>query len=54
MQNFSCTMATAADLVTVEVEEVASVGALQPGKICTLGCYVDYLVQANITMAYLR
>jgi 3-oxoacid CoA-transferase len=49
-QNFNKAMATAADLVVAEVEEIVPVGALDPGCIHTPGCYVDYLVQAHMTL----
>jgi 3-oxoacid CoA-transferase len=48
-QNFNRAMATAADLVIAEVEEIVPVGALDPNQIHTPGCYVDYLVEAHIT-----
>lgn len=49
-QNFNKSMATAADLVIAEVEEIVEVGEIQPEHIHTPGCYVDYLVQANLTV----
>src|SRR3954471_23565055 len=49
-QNFNKAMATAADLVVAEVEEIVPVGALDPDCIHTPGCYVDYLVQAHMTV----
>ncbi|MDF0709223.1 3-oxoacid CoA-transferase [Muricauda sp. 334s03] len=49
-QNFNKAMATAADLVIVEVEEIVEIGELDPNQIHTPGCYVDYLVQATLTM----
>lgn len=49
-QNFNRAMATAADLVIAEVEEIVSVGTLDPDYIHTPGCYVDYLVQAHVTL----
>ncbi|HEY1054791.1 MAG TPA: 3-oxoacid CoA-transferase [Emticicia sp.] len=49
-QNFNKAMATAADLVIAEVEEIVPVGELQPEHIHTPGCYVDYLVQATLTL----
>ncbi len=48
--NFNQAMATAADLVIVEVEEIVPVGALDPNTIHTPGCFVDYLVQAHVTL----
>ncbi|WP_430613242.1 3-oxoacid CoA-transferase [Flavobacterium sp. JP2137] len=49
-QNFNRAMATAADLVIVEVEEIVAVGELAPEDIHTPGSYVDYLVQARLTV----
>ena len=49
-QSFNRVMATAADLVIAEVEEIVPVGALDPNTIHTPGCFVDYLVQARITL----
>ena len=49
-QNFNKAMATAADLVIAEVEEIVPVGQLDPNHIQTPGCYVDYLVQARVTL----
>ena len=50
-QNFNRAMATAADLVVAEVEEIVPVGELDPNHIHTPGCFVDYLVQAHVTLA---
>jgi len=47
-QNFNKAMATAADLVIAEVEEIVPVGAIAPEHVHTPGCYVDYLVQATL------
>lgn len=52
-QNFNRAMATAADVVIVEVEEIVPAGTLAPEQIHTPGCYVDYLVQARVTLAEL-
>jgi 3-oxoacid CoA-transferase len=49
-QNFNRAMATAADIVIAEVEEIVPVGALDPNIIHTPGCFVDYLVQATLTI----
>jgi 3-oxoacid CoA-transferase len=49
-QNFNRAMATAADVVIAEVEEIVPVGQLDPNHIHTPGCYVDFLVQAHITL----
>jgi 3-oxoacid CoA-transferase len=50
-RNFNPLMATAADLVIAEVEEIVPVGQLAPDEIVTPGLYVDYLVQAQTTLA---
>jgi 3-oxoacid CoA-transferase len=50
-RNFNPMMATAADLVVAEVEEIVPVGALSPDEIITPGNFVDYLVQAHTTLA---
>ncbi|MFN8444276.1 MAG: 3-oxoacid CoA-transferase [Caldilineaceae bacterium] len=47
--NFNQAMATAADIVIAEVEQIVPVGTLDPNQIHTPGCFVDYLVQAHIT-----
>lgn len=49
-QNFNKAMATAADLVIAEVEQIVPLGSLDPNQIHTPGCYVDYLVQAHTTL----
>jgi 3-oxoacid CoA-transferase len=49
-QNFNRAMATAADLVIAEVEEIVPVGEIAPEFIHTQGCYVDYLVEAHTTL----
>jgi len=48
-RNFNPAMATAADLVIAEAEEIVPLGALDPDQIITPGLYVDYLVQAHTT-----
>lgn len=48
-QNFNKAMATAADLVIVEVQEIVPVGSIAPEDIHTPGCFVDYLVKAELT-----
>ncbi len=50
-QNFNKAMATAADLVIVEVEHIVPVGEIEPEHIHTPGCFVDYLVEAKTTLA---
>lgn len=49
-QNFNKAMATAADIVVAEVEEIVPVGEIAPEFVHTPGCYVDYLVQATLTL----
>ncbi len=49
-QNFNRAMATAADLVIAEVEEIVQVGQIGSENIHTPGSYVDYLVQATLTL----
>ena len=48
--NFNKAMATAADLVIAEVEEIVPVGQIAPEAVHTPGCFVDYLVQASLTL----
>ena len=48
--NFNQAAATAADLVIAEVEEIVPVGELDPNQVHTPGCFVDFLVQAHITL----
>ncbi|MCP4360903.1 MAG: 3-oxoacid CoA-transferase subunit A, partial [Chloroflexi bacterium] len=50
-QNFNKAMATAANLIIAEVEQIVPVGDLDPNQIHTPGCFVDYLVQAHTTLA---
>jgi 3-oxoacid CoA-transferase len=47
--NFNHAAATAAKLVIAEVEEIVDTGEIDPNHVHTPGCYVDYLVQANLT-----
>lgn len=49
-QNFNRAMATAADLVIAEVEEIVELGELDPNQIHTPGCYVNYLVESKLTL----
>ena len=51
--NFNQAAATAADLVIAEVEEIVPAGALDPDFIHTPGCFVDYLVQADLNPEHL-
>jgi 3-oxoacid CoA-transferase len=48
-QNFNRAMATAADLVIAEVQEIVAVGEIDPNDIHTPGCFVDYLVERKLT-----
>jgi len=48
-QNFNRAMATAADLVIAEVEEIVPVGSLPTEHIPPPGSYVDYLFEAKLT-----
>ncbi len=50
-RNFNKAMATAADLVIAEVEEISPAGAIDPDRIHTSGLYVDALVKAKTTLA---
>lgn len=43
-RNFNQSMATAADIVIAEVDEILPVGSLHPDSIMTPGVFVDYLV----------
>jgi 3-oxoacid CoA-transferase len=47
--NFNQAAATAAKLVIVEAEHIVPVGELDPSRIHTPGCFVDYLVEAHVT-----
>lgn len=52
-QNFNRAMATAADLVIAEVEEIVPVGQLDPNCIHTPSCFVDFLVPAKLDISLL-
>ncbi len=52
-RNFNKAMATAADLVLVEAENIVTVGELDPEHIHTPGHYVDYLVKVSTTSEHL-
>jgi len=45
-RNFNVAMATAADLVIAQVEEVVEVGEIDPDHVVTPGIFVDYVVKA--------
>lgn len=49
--NFNQAAATAADIVIAEVETIVPTGELDPNHIHTPCCFVDYLVQAELTEA---
>jgi len=46
-RNFNKAMATAADIVIAETEDIVPVGALDPEQVHTPGNYVDYLVEVS-------
>jgi acetate CoA/acetoacetate CoA-transferase alpha subunit len=46
-RNFNPMMATAADLVIAEAEEIVEVGALDPNHVHTPSIFVDFLVRAE-------
>lgn len=46
-QNFNPVMATASDIVIVEVDEIVQPGELSPEEIVTPHLYVDYIVEAQ-------
>jgi acetate CoA/acetoacetate CoA-transferase alpha subunit len=46
-RNFNPFMATAADLVIVEADEIVEVGEIDPDDVMTPGIFVDYVVGGN-------
>ena len=46
-RNFNPLMATAADIVIVEADEIVEVGGLDPDDVMTPGIFVDYIVGGN-------
>jgi 3-oxoacid CoA-transferase A subunit len=46
-QNFNPVMATAADVVIVEVENILGIGSLDPNEVHTPGIYVDRIVKGE-------
>lgn len=44
-RNFNTVMATAADWVVVEAEEIVPVGAISPNEVVVPGVFVDNIVQ---------
>ena len=49
-RNFNPAMASAAKTVVAEVEKIVPAGAIDPDHIHTPCCYVDYLVEAPVTL----
>lgn len=49
-RNFNKGMATAADLVIAEVEDIVPIGELDPEHVHTPGSYVDYLVKVSTSL----
>ncbi|MGV8154474.1 MAG: 3-oxoacid CoA-transferase subunit A [Alkaliphilus sp.] len=47
-RNFNPLMASAADLVVVEAEEIVEVGEIDPNVVMTLGIFVDFIVGSDI------
>lgn len=46
-RNFNPMMATAADVVIVEAEEIVEVGEMDPNNVVTSGIFVDYVVKGE-------
>ena len=46
-RNFNPLMATAADVVIVEAEQIVPAGEIGPDYVETPGLYVDYIVASN-------
>ena len=46
-RNFNPLMATAADLVIAEVEEIVEIGEIDPDQVHTPSIFVDFLVKAE-------
>ena len=51
--NFNQVIATAAGTVIAEVEEIVPAGEMDVDAVHTPGCFVDYLVQANLRLEHL-
>lgn len=47
-RNFNCAMATAADLVIVEADEIVEIGDIDPEMVQTPFVFVDYIVQGEL------
>lgn len=45
MRNFNMVMATAADLVIAEGENIVGIGEIEPENVATPGIFVDYIVE---------
>lgn len=46
-RNFNPLMATAADLVIVEADEIVEVGEIDPDDVMTPGIFIDYIIGGN-------
>ncbi|MGL6081523.1 MAG: CoA transferase subunit A, partial [Gammaproteobacteria bacterium] len=46
-RNFNSVMATAADIVIVEVEEIVEIGTIDPNQVHTPFIFIDYIVQGG-------
>ncbi|SET27449.1 butyryl-CoA:acetoacetate CoA-transferase alpha subunit [Natronincola peptidivorans] len=46
-RNFNPMMATAADIVIVEAEEIVEIGEIDPNNVVTPGIFVDYIVKGE-------
>ena len=46
-RNFNPLMATAADIVIVEADEIVEVGTIDPDDAMTPGLFVDYIVSGR-------
>ena len=51
--NFNHAIATAAETVIAEVEEIVPAGEIDADAVHTPGCFVDYLVQAKVRLEHL-
>ena len=45
--NFNLVMATAADTVIAEAEEIVEIGEIEPENVRTYGVFVDYVVEGG-------
>lgn len=46
--NFNIVMATAADLVIAEAEEIVETGTIEPENVRTSGIFVDYVIEGGV------